>query len=256
MGRIDILPFVNHDPNQPDTLHSALSFVEECSRKYDFGPVPVTFDQPLYIKAAEIVASSSDITNVFVRLGGFHFFMSFLGSIGHIMSESGLKTLWETVYASKSVNHMLTGHAYARALRAHMLSAAAISGHLIETSGGLTEDHKSKLASLHDTLLNNKSPEEEQENALNQISYILDDVQMNESLSSRTGKLWTEYLKMVRLLLLFIRAERTGDWDLHLYCTARMIPVLHAGGHTAYAKSARLYLDQMKGLQTKMSHAK
>ena len=127
MGRIDILPFVNHDPNQPDTLHSALSFVEECSQKYDFGPVPVTFDQPLYIKAAEIVASSSDITNVFVRLGGFHFVMSYLGSIGHIMSESGLKTLWETVYASKSVNHMLTGHAYARALRAHMLSAAAIS---------------------------------------------------------------------------------------------------------------------------------
>ena len=32
-----------------------------------------------------------------------------------------------------------------------------------------------------------------------------------------------------------------------------MFPVLHAGGHTAYAKSSRLYLDQMNRLKTKMS---
>jgi len=57
---------------------------------------------------------------------------------------------------------------------------------------------------------------------------------------------------MVRILLLFIRAERSGDWELHLYCITKMIPVLHAGGHTAYAKSSRLYLDQMKQLKTKM----
>ena len=29
-----------------------------------------------------------------------------------------------------------------------------------------------------------------------------------------------------------------------------MIPVLHAGGHTAYAKSTGLYLQQMKNLKT------
>lgn len=55
-------------------------------------------------------------------------------------------------------------------------------------------------------------------------------------------------MKMVRILLLFIRAERVGDWALHLFCIAKMIPVLHSGGHTAYAKSTRLYLDQMKEL--------
>ena len=41
---------------------------------------------------------------------------------------------------------------------------------------------------------------------------------------------------MVGLLLLFIPAERTGDWQLHLYCTAKIIPVLYAGGHTAYRR--------------------
>ena len=79
------------------------------------------------------------------------------------------------------------------------------------------------------------------------------DLLQDEALSSRTGNLWIEYIKMVRILLLFIRAERSADKDLYLYCIAKMIPVLHAGGHTAYAKSSRLYLDQMNQLKTKMS---
>ena len=58
--------------------------------KYKLGVVPVTFDQPLYItciKAADIVASSPDLTNIFIRLGGFHLVMSYLGSI-----DIGLRT--------------------------------------------------------------------------------------------------------------------------------------------------------------------
>ena len=41
---------------------------------------PVTFDQPLYIQAAEIVASAQDLDNVVVRLCGFHLRLSYLGS--------------------------------------------------------------------------------------------------------------------------------------------------------------------------------
>ena len=115
MSKIDIIPFVNHNPTQPDTLYSALSFIQAASEKYKLDAVPVTFDQPLYIKAADIISSSSDLPNVFLRLGGFHLVMSYLGSVGYIMSQSGLKDIWETVYAPNSVNHMLTGHAYARA---------------------------------------------------------------------------------------------------------------------------------------------
>ena len=48
------------------------------------GICPVTFDQPLFIKALEIVIASHDLTNVPVRirLDGFHLLMSYMGSIG------------------------------------------------------------------------------------------------------------------------------------------------------------------------------
>lgn len=84
---------------------------------------PVTFDQPLYIKAAEIVAASQGLDRVIVCLGGFHLLMSYLGSIGQIMTGSGLAELWESVYAKGSVIHMLSGHAFSRAL---ILASAAL----------------------------------------------------------------------------------------------------------------------------------
>ena len=59
---------------------------------------------------------------------------------------------------------------------------------------------------------------------VSQLTQILDDLDQDPSLNNRTGKLWVEYLKMVRVLVIFIRAERTGDCDLHLFCIAKMIP--------------------------------
>jgi hypothetical protein len=53
----------------------------------------VTFDQPLWQKAVEIALSDVSL-NVVCRLGGFHLLMCFLGSIGSVMSSSGL--VWLT----------------------------------------------------------------------------------------------------------------------------------------------------------------
>ena len=56
---------------------------------------------------------------IFVRLGGFHFVMSFLGAVGCIISKNGLINQLESVYASNSVSHMLIDKAYSgsRAMR-------------------------------------------------------------------------------------------------------------------------------------------
>jgi len=73
-SRIVTLPFINLDPSNLSTIYTA-----QCE-KHCLQVCPVTFDQPLYIKAAEIVASAQDLDKVVVRFGGFHFLMSYLGS--------------------------------------------------------------------------------------------------------------------------------------------------------------------------------
>ena len=62
---------------------------------------------------------------------------------------------------------------------------------------------------------------------------------------SRTAKLWVQYIEYIETLKLFIRAERTGNWNLHLIAVERMLNVFAATGHVHYAKSARLYLQMM-----------
>ena len=51
-------------------------------------------------------------------------------------------------------------------------------------------------------------------------------------------------------LKLFIRAERTGNWNLHLIAVEKMLNLFAATGHIHYAKSSRLYLQLMRELPT------
>ena len=258
---IQILPFINLDPTKLDTIYSALCFAQDQIARQDtlWNGVDqnnkmlgaVTFDQPLYAKAYDIIKASSDLDRIILRLGGFHLLMSYMGSIGFIMKGSGLKCLCSTVYAPKSVDHMLTGHAYARALRCHFLNSAALTKLMIEENPGcLNGVNLQKLRDIHQLLINEACETESvlNEVAIKQFTQILDDLATELSNQCRTSKLWVNYMRQIQILRLFIYGERTGDFDLHLYSLAHMIPILHAAGHLAYARSARCYLDAMKEL--------
>ena len=68
----------------------------------------------------------------------------------------------------------------------------------------------------------------------------------------RAGRLWLQYLEMVAILRRSIKAERTGNFELHLQCVKDMLPYFAASGHSNYLKSARLYLQQM--LELRVTH--
>ena len=50
------------------------------------------------------------------------------------MTGGSLEELWERVYAKMSVAHMLTGHAFSRAVRAHILTLLALIYVLLKNS--------------------------------------------------------------------------------------------------------------------------
>ena len=51
-----ILPFINRNPSDPSTIFTALTFAAEECKKLNQPLCSVTFDQPLFAKAAQIVA--------------------------------------------------------------------------------------------------------------------------------------------------------------------------------------------------------
>ena len=56
-------------------------------------------------------------------------------------------------------------------------------------------------------------------------------------------------MHMVDILRTFIRAERTGNWKLHLQAVHDMLPYFAAADNNPYAKSTYLYLQSMYDLQ-------
>lgn len=80
--------------------------------------------------AVDIVLSAgpdSELSNVIIRLGAFHLIISFLGCISFIMKGSGLKELLSTIYAPNSIDKMLTGQTYVRAIRGHLLVQLSVA---------------------------------------------------------------------------------------------------------------------------------
>lgn len=238
-------------------IYSTLHFL--CNEAEKFGVTAViTFDQPLWWKASLIIQDepvSSRLKKIVLMLGGFHMQMSFLGSIGHLMTGTGLEECLETVYASNSVIHMLSGKSVQRAVRGHFLVNTALNALITKKSETILPevDWSSLLAEsadLYDQLIS--------------LEITSDDLHLNELLKSlkksflkikeklqkhRTAKIWIQYMDMVDLLRDFIRSERTGNWKLHLETVRKMIPYFAAAGHNNYAKSAQIYLQQMVQLE-------
>ena len=57
--------------------------------------------------------------------------MSFSGSIGDIMTDSGISECFGTVYGSTAIIHMLTGKAISRALHGHFTLESALTADLL-----------------------------------------------------------------------------------------------------------------------------
>lgn len=72
-----------------------------------------------------------DLKRLVLRLGEFYMQVSFLGSIGHLITGSRLQELLEMIYARNTVTYMMTGKAVARTVRGHMLVDAAMNTILI-----------------------------------------------------------------------------------------------------------------------------
>ena len=92
-------------------MYYTLNYVAHHAARHNISPI-ITFDQPLWWKALSIILSQpegSPNCKVVLRLGTFHMEMSYLGSIGHLMSGSGSVELLELIYALHAVQHIGTG---------------------------------------------------------------------------------------------------------------------------------------------------
>lgn len=248
-SKVICLPFINSPPSNYHTIFTSLLVAANKCKAQHQKMCFVTFDQPLYLKARDILANDHPkLSDVTVRLGGFHLLMSFMGSIGIIMAGSGLKELLTTIFAENSVDKILTGHAYSRAVRVHILIHYVLAT-LVFDEMKLTEDTIASMKALIFSKDLNKmlaAPENDNDFqiVLKQFRAVLDSFSSN----GPTAKLWIQYFRMTTLMKQFIEAERSVNSMLHLETVKKMLPFFHAAGHFLYAKCGHLYLQDMMKL--------
>ena len=246
-----------------------LIYVAEHAERNDLTPV-ITFDQPLWWKSLAIQlsqAEGSPIRRLILRLDAFHMEMSFLGSIGHLMAGSGIKELFEMIYAPKAVERIMSGKAILRAVRAHVLLNAVLNGLLLSKSmkpcaAGVeqndagssdktpcTNSDLKAAESLYDELMAmTKDAEEVANDEAIAVIQANRDGHVETLGKDPTASLWIQYLDMIRILRKFIRAERLGNWYLHLFeAVSEMLRYLAASGHSLYAKSTTIYIYKFSG---------
>ena len=251
---VSLLPIVDLNPNDMSCVFSTLMFVQSQSKILGIKTPIITFDQPLWIKAYEIIKAKS--LNMVCMLGGFHLLMSYMGSIGSLMKASGLEESMEQIYAKNTVPHIISGKAIARALRAHFLVESALVCKLMsplvgsENEAVEIEDLKTDLDVIANADGSNIDLDMSKYPSLSKLLELLENYKSDLKNCSRTAKLWIQYLEFIEIVKDFIRSERTGNWNLYLFTLSRMINLFAATGHIHYAKSARLHLQNMLELKT------
>ena len=253
-----LLPIIDLEPGNRSCILSTLLFIISQAKLLNMETPCVTLDQPLWIKAVEVATSQS--LNIVCRMGVFHMIMSFLGSIGTVMAGSGLVEALECCYGPNALTHMMNGRAVARAVRAHFLADSALWILLLRSLldvdsesyvGPLTSADLQELRSAYDGMVARDSTTFEEvqlQTSVVKLDLACRDQQRTLSDESRTAKLWIQYSHYVDVLRTTIRAERTGDWNMHLVAVSKMLNLFAATGHCHYAKSARLYLQMMLDL--------
>ena len=156
-----------------------------------------------------------------------------------MMQVSGIEELFAEVYAENSVEHIISGKAVSRALRAHFLVHSALKCLLFDIA---KDDFDIGVDSLK-TLLESTEDEADiaklnsfaESKVSHDINNALEAVTSAKSAAkSRTANLWLSYLQYISKIKRYILAERTSNW--HLHSTVEMLNLFASTGHTHSAK--------------------
>ena len=246
---IVMLPIINLNPNDKTCIYSTLLFVIEPSKKLNVTTPSITSDQPLWLKALEIITAKK--LYIVPLLGRFHMLISFYGSIGTIMAGLGIDELFQNVYGENSVKYMLSG---ARANRAHILSESTLLIKLQQIALSESENSTNNvnlevIQKLYKSVFSKEADVDRDIPEMQALRVILESTKITLREKSRTERLWLQYIEYIETCRSFIRESRTGDWKLHLYAISKMTNLYAATEHLNYAKAARIYLQLMLYLE-------
>ena len=114
---IAYLTLLDMMPASPTTMKTSIISAKKLSKEHGQAVCVFTCDQQLYRITLNVLFDAPDLAkDLFARLGGIHLLMSYVGSIGSLMSGAGLVEILEKVFGG--VLKMLSGKKFPDNVRA------------------------------------------------------------------------------------------------------------------------------------------
>ena len=158
------------------------------------------------------------------------------------------------IVAPGSVKGVLSGKHYNRSVRVHKLIYEAMQRMRFEAfEKSLASSASNQFDSVGISVLEDSERESFTEictsKQVNDAKRAYDTFVEKRSEENPTFALWSKYIDMVQLLLLYIRATRTSNWKLHLSSLRSMIPWFFATDRVNYSGYAPCYWLEMLCLE-------
>ena len=185
--------------------------------------VVLTVDEALFPSLMELKWSTAQYRDKLIpRIGGLHTSMNFLKIQGQHMLQSGLVDIWSEagILGPNVADQIMSGKKYAHAIRIHKLTVQALWQLLLPKLLQFFEEYDNDLRLDLDVVDSSETPHDLEEiiNTLTTQKFriAMEEFVMGLCENNPTGQFWWLYMEMVGILLLHIRAQRDGIWNLHL----------------------------------------
>ena len=226
-----LLPLFQEDSKSPAMIRLALDVIKQAVVYLNGKQSPVVaFDQPLYAIAKQIQwqwPAKYGVGEFVIMMGGLYIEMAALKAIGNWLEDSGwTSTLTEAGIASagKADSFIHAAHV-SRTRHAHQVTACALRVLMMkayECSNACPPT--SKTISFHSWC------------AVREIE-------------SPQFQFWLISLKLERIMLIFVRSIRSGNFELYKYSLSRIMPWFFALNHTHHARWVSVHLNDMLALE-------
>ena len=172
--------------------------------------------------------------------------------IGKRYSDAGLSDILVKagVVAEGSLDGVICGHHYNRSIHAYKIVYETMELRYQEYLESIDEAKYEKIVSTL-TTINWDNPEEFEEN-IQEIQLEYEEWVKKRREENPTFEFFSSPIDIISLLLVFSRATRTSDFNLHLAIIEHMIPWYFAYDQTNYARYLPAYWMEMCNL--KMTH--
>ncbi|KAL8613731.1 hypothetical protein ACOMHN_029588 [Nucella lapillus] len=239
-----------------DTLQHILQVSVDATKEVKQKTTFFTGDLAVAKKAFMIVWQNQRFQSVVVRLGMFHFLCSYMAALGKLVRGSGLGDVivQSGICASGSIEAVLAGKHYNRALRVHKVVLESLQRLLLEQFLNESTEATELFQQLSDDLQLCKD-RLQLEAILSKPSavrffnlYTTFKERIISGEKGSTPQFWLQYAERVWLILRLLRATKENDFDLHLSCLQDMCPLLFAMDHHNYARYATVYFLHMLNL--------